>query len=205
MNTLDLFCGTKSFTKEAKKLGYNTYTLDILEKFEPTFCCDLLEWDYKQFPRGFFKIIWASPNCKDYSSLNFLSKKVKDLTLSNQLVEKTIEIIEYFNPDYWYIENPQSGSLKDQDCMTLNYMPFNDIDYCKYGFDYRKRTRIWNDNPNWTGNHLCKGEHRCSQKKKTNKHVNFRWITRGAGTTSRWEERIKIPEDLMRQILLASV
>ena len=44
MNTLDLFCGTKSFTKEAIKLGYNTYTLDILEKFEPTFCCDLLEW-----------------------------------------------------------------------------------------------------------------------------------------------------------------
>jgi len=205
MNTLDLFCGTKSFTKQAKDMGYNTYSVDILEQFNPTFCCDILEWDYKQFPRGFFHIIWASPNCKDYSSLNFLSKKVKDLTLSNQLVEKTIEIIEYFNPKYWYMENPDGGSLKDQDCITMNWLPHNTIDYCKYGHTTRKRTRIWNDNPNWNGKHICQGDHRCKIKKETNKHLNFRWITRGAGSTTRWEERIKIPEELIREILLASV
>ena len=143
MNCLDLFCGTKSFTKEAIKFGYECYTVDILEQFEPTFCCDILEWDYKQFPRGFFKIIWPSPNCKDYSSLNFLSTKKKDLTHSNKLVEKTIEIIEYFNPTYWYMENPDGGLLRDQDCITMNWLPHNTIDYCKYGFSTRKRTRIW--------------------------------------------------------------
>jgi len=77
MNTLDLFCGTKSFSKEAKKKGYNTITLDILEKFNPTHLTDILEWDYKQYPQHYFHIIWASPNCKDYSKMNFLSKKKK--------------------------------------------------------------------------------------------------------------------------------
>tara|TARA_R110000822_G_scaffold179261_1_gene319093 strand:- start:720 stop:1331 length:612 start_codon:yes stop_codon:yes gene_type:complete len=203
MKSLDLFCGTKSFTKVAIEKGYETYTLDILEKFEPTFCCDLMDWDYKQFPTGFFDIIWASPNCKDYSSLNFLSGKEKDLTESNNLIMKTLEIIEYFNPTYWYLENPQMGSLKQQEFME--YLPYNDVDYCKYGFCYRKRTRIWNNNDNWNGKILCKKNYACSHKEKDGKHKTFRWITRGEGISTRWEQRISIPKPLMEEILLSSV
>tara|TARA_R110000796_G_scaffold27983_3_gene76991 strand:+ start:356 stop:967 length:612 start_codon:yes stop_codon:yes gene_type:complete len=202
MRTLDLFCGTKSFTKIAEKHGHTTTTLDILPKFNPTYCCDIMEWNYKELPVGYFDIIWASPNCKDYSSLNFLSKKIKDLTISNNLVKKVIEIIEYFDPKYWYIENPQSGSLKEQEFME--YIPYNDIDYCKYGYKYRKRTRIWNNNEDWTGKILCKKNSYCENKKAEGKHINFRWITRGSGTTSRWEERISIPKLLMEEILLLS-
>ena len=204
MKTLDLFCGTKSFSKIAEKMGYETTTLDILESFNPTICCDILNWDYKSIPRGTYHIIWSSPNCKDYSTMNFLSKKVKDLTHSNKLVEKTIEIIEYFNPKFWYIENPDGGSLKYQDCMTMNWLPHNTIDYCKYSHAIRKRTRIWNDNPNWNGRPICQGDHRCKIKKETNKHKNIRWITRGAGGTTRWEERIIVPDELIREILIAS-
>ena len=61
--------------EEAEKKGYNTITVDILEKFNPTHLTDILEWDYKQYPQHYFHIIWASPNCKDYSRMNFLSKK----------------------------------------------------------------------------------------------------------------------------------
>ena len=199
MKTLDLFCGTKSFTKIADKMGYETYTLDILEKFNPTYCCDLMTWDYKQLPVGYFDIIWASPNCKDYSILNLLSKQVKDLTESNNLVKKALEIIEYFNPKYWYLENPQSGKLKEQDFME--YLPYNDVDYCKYGFDYRKRTRIWNNNDNWNGKILCNKDNYCDNKKKEGKHINFRWITGESEILSRWEQRISIPKDLMIEIL----
>jgi hypothetical protein len=199
--SLDLFCGTKSFSKIADEIGYETYTLDILERFNPTYCCDLMEWDYKSLPIGYFDIIWASPNCKDYSSLNFLSKKVKDLTESDNLVKKVLEIIEYFKPKYWYIENPQTGILKGREFMVD--LPYNDIDYCKYGFDYRKRTRVWNNNPNWTGRVLCKKDNYCSNKEENGKHENFRWITRGPGSTSRWERRIAIPAGLMKEIIEA--
>lgn len=196
MKSLDLFSGTKSFSKIAEKLGYESTTLDILEKFNPTICIDIMKWDYTKYRTGYFDIIWASPNCKDYSCLNYLSGKVKDLTESNNLIKRVLEIIAYFKPKYWFLENPQTGKLKHQDFMKD--LPYNDIDYCKYGFTYRKRTRIWN-NTNWTGNPLCKKNQYCDHR-IDGKHTNFRSIV-GKGCGTRWEQRISIPSDLIMQIL----
>ena len=70
MKSLDLFCGTKSFSKVAEEKGFECTTLDILEKFNPTICCDLMDWDYTQYKPGDFDIVWASPPCTDYSALN---------------------------------------------------------------------------------------------------------------------------------------
>ena len=33
---------------------------------------------------------------------------------------------------------------------------YNDLDYCKYGMPYRKRTRLWNNIEAWTSKPLCK-------------------------------------------------
>ena len=38
----------------------------------------------------------------------------------------------------------------------MNGLPFNDIDYCKYGMPYRKRTRLWNNIDCWRPRPLCK-------------------------------------------------
>ena len=35
-------------------------------------------------------------------------------------------------------------------------IPYKDIDYCKYGMPYRKRTRLWNNVFNWIPKELCK-------------------------------------------------
>jgi hypothetical protein len=57
------------------------------------------------------------------------------------MVNKVFEIIEYFNPEYFIIENPQSGRMKDY---IPEMIPFYDIDYCKYSlWGYKKPTRIW--------------------------------------------------------------
>ena len=34
-------------------------------------------------------------------------------------------------------------------------IPFKDIDYCRYGLPYRKRTRIWNNVFRWEPKPLC--------------------------------------------------
>ncbi len=36
----------------------------------------------------------------------------------------------------------------------MNGIPYIDIDYCKYGMPYRKRTRIWS-NIEWIAKPLC--------------------------------------------------
>ena len=195
--SLDLFCGTKSFSKVAERHGYKTITLDILQEFSPTHCCNLLDWDYKQYPIGYFDIIWASPNCKDYSKMNFLSSSDKDLTESNNLIKKTLEIIKYFDPLYWFLENPATGKLVYQDFM--NFIPFTDVDYCKYGFNIRKRTRIWN-NLLWNSQPMCSKDHYCKNKERDKMHIEMKWITRGGGS-SKWEERIMIPSKLIEEIL----
>jgi hypothetical protein len=62
------------------------------------------------------------------------------------------------------IENPQTGLLKNQTFMLD--IPYNDLDYCKYGMPYRKRTRLWNNIHCWEPRDLCKHDCPASSGKK---------------------------------------
>jgi site-specific DNA-cytosine methylase len=97
-------------------------------------------------------MIHASPPCIEYSRAKTVG--VRKIDEANLIVFKTLEIINYFNPRIWLIENPQSGLLKEQEFMKG--LPYFDIDYCKYGFNYRKRTRLWTNLDTWTPRPLCK-------------------------------------------------
>ena len=44
-------------------------TVDIDKQFNPTHLCDMLDFDYKQYPKDYFSIVWASPCCTNYSVL----------------------------------------------------------------------------------------------------------------------------------------
>ena len=67
---------------------------------------------------------------------------------------RVLEIINYFDHIFYMVENPQSGLLKNQ--YFMNELPYDDVDYCKYGMPYRKRTRIWNNVYGWVPKPLCK-------------------------------------------------
>ena len=114
MKLLELFSGTGSVGKVAKELGYDVVSLDLKDANINT---DILNWDYKQFNRNNFQIIWASPPCVEYSIAK--TNGVRKIDYANSIVQKTIEIIRYFNPSVWFIENPQTGLLKHQEFMKF--------------------------------------------------------------------------------------
>ena len=107
---------------------------------------DIMDWDYRTYPPGSFDVIWSSPPCTEYSRAKTIG--VRKLDEANGIVKRTLEIIDYFNPTYWIMENPQTGLLKSQPFIAE--LPYNDLDYCKYGMPYRKRTRLWNNIEAWT-------------------------------------------------------
>lgn len=163
MKILELFSGTHSVGKVCEKLGFNEIvSLDRdLEGFKEHkhFKVDIHDFDYKQYPPDYFDVIWASPVCAFWSHLkvsnvgSYSKRYERNLThddikddidkLGKPMVDKTLEIIEYFKGNknlLWFIENPQSGKMKTY----ITELPFYDVDYCMYSdFGYRKRTRIW--------------------------------------------------------------
>lgn len=142
IRVLELFCGTKSIGKYCASHAdtFATYSLDVDAKCNPDVVCDILSWDYKQFPSRFFDVIWASPPCTHYSIARTTGGP-RDIPQANKIVLRTLEIIAYFQPTIWFMENPATGFLKGQ--AFMQGLPFVDVHYCMYGYTYRKWTRIW--------------------------------------------------------------
>jgi site-specific DNA-cytosine methylase len=147
MKILDLFSGTGSIPKQVKPED-ECVSVDISgDLHQPTILVNIMEWDYKSaFPAGHFDVIFAGVPCTEYSRLRDICKNTKppDIEKANKVVLKTLEIIDYFKPKFWYIENPDGGKLKEQEFMRD--LPYHRVSYCMYGYDYRKTTRIWTNN-----------------------------------------------------------
>ena len=138
MTCLELFSGTGSFGRSFERLGWTVVSLDICAKFKPTIVADILQWDYTCFPRDHFQFVWASPCCTEFSVAKTVG--VRDLEGADKLVQRTLDIADYFGC-HWAMENPQSGLLKGRG--LVRGLPFFDTSYCRYGFPYRKTTRLW--------------------------------------------------------------
>ena len=152
MRIWDICCGTGSVSRVWRGAGHDTLTLDIDPKCSPDICTDLMSWDYTAFALEPPDFIWCSPPCTQYSIARTKAKTPRDLEGSDAVVQQCLDIIRYWRPRYWIIENPQTGLLKTRE--VVQGLDFKDVDYCMYGTPYRKRTRLWT-NCTWTPRHLC--------------------------------------------------
>lgn len=177
MNCLELFSGTGSVGKILKERNHKVTSLDLKNA---DINCDILNWNYKAYKEGDFDYIHASPPCDTFSILRKVNigRKLKmhgdtiitrEILIKDQIeigclfLNKVLEIIEYFKPTFYTIENPQTGDMKKY--MPVD-IPYTDVDYCMYGFSYKKRTRIWH---NFDFNGLICNK-RCGSF-KNNKHL----------------------------------
>ena len=200
---LELFSGTGSVGKVARELGYEVVSLD--RDMEADIKIDIMDWNpINVYPPNYFDVIWASPPCTEYSRAK--TTGIRDIEGANEVVQRTLDILEYFEPTYWLIENPQTGLLKDQLCMYG--IPFKDVDYCRYGLPYRKRTRIWNNVFSWEPKPLCNKN--CNSMNETRtRHIQE---AQRSGSTAerrltqqrfRQSELYRVPSELISEIFLS--
>jgi len=195
-----LFSGTHSVGKVARELGYEVISLDIDGRADINI--DIMKWDYTIYPVGYFDVIWSSFPCETFSLLkrSWINRKLKRFgdvivtkeILDNDMIEnglpllrKSEEIIDYFNPKLYFMENPRSGYAK-------NYIdkPYYDIDYCMYDFGLKKPTRIWTNKENFKGL-------KCD---KNHKHINWDNFATG-GNKKKLDIRHTIPYKLIYDLL----
>tara|TARA_R100001015_G_C4557073_1_gene117686 strand:+ start:86 stop:748 length:663 start_codon:yes stop_codon:yes gene_type:complete len=218
VKVLELFSGTGSVGKCCQQLGWDVVSVDLLLPADHQ--VDIMDFDYKQYPKDEFDIVWASPPCTSFSILQgswigrhkivngervlFTEEQRQlDMLEGDKLVKKTLEIIEYFDCEFWFMENPQSGKLKDRDYMKN--IPYYDVDYCKYSdWGYRKRTRVWTNKKDWN-NLLCKKD--CgfiiNGKHKNNLGNDLLKLNgRRVSESYNQKQKYRIPENLIFSLFL---
>jgi hypothetical protein len=121
---------------------------------------------------------------------------------ADRLVEKTLEIVEYFRPKLWWIENPRHGFLRKRSCVQK--LPFIDVDYCQFSdWGYPKPTRFWgSENLAKLSDRVCDGRtcpnlvpgegERCHREKLGGYGMQF-------GTQKKW----RTPKELVEYLLTA--
>lgn len=200
MKVLELFAGSCSVGKAAKKLGYEVFSSDINNFEGIDYVTNILEFDVTKVP---FQpdIIWASPPCTGFSvaaighhwtgGKGAYIPKTETARLGVELVKKTLEIINHFQPTFWFMENPR-GVLRKLPIVAN--LPKQSVTYCQYGDERMKPTDIWTNSILWVPRPMCKNGDPC--------HVAApRGSRTGTQGRSNAYERSKIPEDLCLEIL----
>jgi len=171
MRALEVFCGTKSVSK-ALPADWEVVSVDLLERFNPTIVADVATWDYQAaFPPGHFHYIHLSPPCTEFSRA--LTSRTRDLGAGDVLAERSLEILKYFKPRFWTLENPV-GYLQTRPYMQ-ELLQFRKLCcYCKYNegdHPYRKQTVIWTNLP-WTPRPMCNKETPCPDRAAHGRHIH---------------------------------
>ena len=204
MKVLELFAGSRSIGKVADRLAFDVYSSDIEQFGDIDYVTDIMNFDVTKIPFN-PDIIWASCPCTAFSvaAIGKNWTKVGDDYIPKnsraefglKLVQKTLEIIEHFNPTYFFIENPR-GMLRKMPIMAD--LPRQGVTYCQYGDTRMKPTDIWTNSTKWIPRPMCKNGDPC--------HVA---APRGSKTGTQGlkgsYERSKIPEDLCYEILKSCI
>ena len=164
MDTIELFCGTKSFSKVAWALGHRTLTVDIDPGHQPDIQADIGTLDPRVLPPGPV-ILWASPPCEAFSvaaiGRNWNldgSPKHQRAVVAQALVGKTVDIVWECAPEWWFIENPR-GMLRKlrwfEEKIRVMGGIRRTVGYCQYGDMRQKPTDIWTNAYWWHPRALC--------------------------------------------------
>lgn len=200
MKTVELFAGTRSFSKVAGSLGHQIFTTDYEEIDGQDLIADIRNLSAKDLPSG-VDMLWASPPCEGFSvaaigknwggGYRSYQPKSDSARRSIELVEQAVRIINEVKPTWWFIENPR-GVLRKLDLIP-NEAIMHTVTYCQYGDTRMKPTDIWTNATWWKPKPMCKNGSPC--------HIA---APRGSRTGTQgikgYKDRSRIPPDLFIEL-----
>ena len=154
MRTLELFSGTGSFSKVAKKLGHDIYRIELNKEHKAEQYWDLSDKtaqeiilsDIKDY--NAYDFVWMSPPCTTFSMAAGnthwnadRTPKTENAKLGKKLLDFCREVAELCEQKgiYYCIENPRARARW--------FMPNDEtrktVWYCQYGDNRAKPTDIW--------------------------------------------------------------
>ncbi len=77
-------------------MGFEVTTLDWDKNFNPDICVNILDWDYKQYPPRYFRLISAGTVYRVFKGKNSGERKILE---ADAIALRTLEILEYFRPE----------------------------------------------------------------------------------------------------------
>lgn len=168
---LSLFDYSGIWSKPYRDAKYMTFMVDIKNGV------DLLTWDYKILPKTKDMIILIAMPCTDYAlsgAKHFYRKDHDGTTEKSQiLLRKVKEILDYFNPRIWCLENPMTRIHKLNPWLGEVKFKFHPYEF---GDNYQKTTWLFGkfNNPikthgieqNFRGNFMFKNLGGKSEKTK---------------------------------------
>jgi len=195
VRTIELFCGTKSFSNVAEERGHYTFTTDINPIFNPTLCRNILDLKNNELSLN-PDVLWASPPCTCFSVASIgrhwnidKTPKTDNAREAIKIIDKTLDIINFVKPKLWFIENPR-GMMRNIMSKEIRRLT---VTYCQYGDTRMKPTDIWTN----CGIELmppCKNGSPCHQAAPRGARTGTQGI-KGA------INRGKIPKQLMEDII----
>lgn len=89
-------------------------------------------------------VVWASPPCTEYTTLK--RGRPRNLAAADACVAAIARIAADLDAVMVLVENPGTGLLKER--TVIQHYPHSvTLDYCQYGYGYRKRTMLWSSLP----------------------------------------------------------
>lgn len=165
LRVLDLFSGMNGWGDPWRNRGHEVVGIEWDRKFDATYYLDIgdtLAVISTLTDAGFRPdVILASPPCTSFSMMSVGKHWTKDGHPKSEtgrqgerLVKATLEIIDYFAPKVWVIENPRA---RLRSLPYLAGIPRHTVWYCQYGERRAKPTDLWGKFPSgWSPRPQCR-------------------------------------------------
>lgn len=202
LKVLDLFAGLRGWSEPWEQRGHEVYSIDNDERFDVSSHADILELKPSDLPWR-PDVILASPPCNCFSVMTIgrnwtvdLQPKREQTKVAVALAEKTRDLINETQPQFFVIENPRAVLRKLQ---ILDGFERRTVTYCQYGEAFMKPTDLWGGfPPSLELRPMCKPRGECHVGALRGGRTGIQGnavlqYSRKDGQTTRWSGDVDLP------------